>query len=78
MPSGSVEALLSQVAAFSPRTAGETFTLAVPDSLTLRGATIPHDVAMAVIVDALLAKALYPSGFTLGHGMRTYQYRYEG
>jgi hypothetical protein len=36
--------------------------------------TIGDDIALAIVLDALLAKGFYPDGFTAGDGGRTYHY----
>jgi hypothetical protein len=74
----SVEELLEDVAAWSPRCVGETHALWVPDVLTFRGKPVAHDIAMTILLDALLAKGLMPAGFAAEPGGRTYQYRFEG
>lgn len=73
-----VEDLLAQVAAFAPREVGEIFELWVPDSLTYRGNLLAHDIAMAMVLDSLLAKELSPMGFDSERGGRRYRYRFEG
>ena len=37
--------------------------LLVSDVVTLNGKAVPHDVGMAIILDGLLGKGLYPDGF---------------
>jgi hypothetical protein len=39
---------------------------------------VAHDIAMTILLDALLAKGLMPEGFAAEPGGRTYQYRFEG
>jgi hypothetical protein len=67
-----VEALLEQI----DGTAGEStnFNLWVPDQLTWYGEPVRADIAMAVVVDRLLAKGFMPAGFTQGINGRTYHY----
>jgi hypothetical protein len=77
MSSGTVEALLDKVQSFAPSVAGDTFSLIVPETLTFRGQPLAHDVAMAIVVDALVAKGPFPDGFVAGVGIRDYHYRYE-
>lgn len=40
----------------------------VPDALTIHGRPVPNDVGMAVVLDALLAKAFFPDGLQIGVG----------
>jgi hypothetical protein len=75
---GAVEDLLSQVASFAPIKVGDTVALWVPDSLTFRGDVVPQDIAMALVLDSLLSKGLYPDGFEVERGGRRYRYRFEG
>ena len=72
-----VEDLLTQVAEFAPRETGSTYSLWVPDILTFRGGLVAHDIAMAIVLDALLAKELFPAGFRSERGGRHYTYRYK-
>jgi hypothetical protein len=51
-----------------------SFDLWVPDELTSGGAPIRSDMAMAVLVDGLLARGLFPAGYSAGTGGRTYHY----
>jgi hypothetical protein len=65
----SVENLLVQVAALVPKRIGETHTLWVSDTPTFRGEVVPHDVAMAIVLDALLGKGLFTVGFQAEAGV---------
>jgi hypothetical protein len=47
----------------------------VPDQLTLNGGDVPHDIAMAIVGDAVLAIGLTMDGFTPGTDGRTYHYK---
>lgn len=76
--SRSVEELLDQVAALAPSKPGESYSLSVADMLTFRENTLPKDVAMTIVVDALLAKGLFPAGFSEIPGGRQYHYKFEG
>ena len=76
--SRSVEDLLDQVAALTPAKAGESCSLHIADAVTFRNAALPQDVAMAIVLDALLAKGYFPDGFTQISGGRTYRYRFNG
>jgi len=69
--------LLDQIAVLSPEPESsiERFELDVPEHLTLRGKACPPDFAMAVILDALLAKGFDPDGFEPRPGGRRYRYR---
>jgi hypothetical protein len=67
-----VEALLEQIDGIA---GGSTnFDLWVPDQLTWHGEPVRADIAMAVVVDRLLAKGFIPAGFTQGIDGRTYHY----
>ena len=70
LTTGTVEALLEQIAALSPEPAGsiERFELEVPEHLTLRGKGCPPDFAMAILLDALFAKGFDPSSCRLQDG----------
>jgi hypothetical protein len=72
---GTVEALLGKIDHISQQTTN--FDLWVPVRLTLRGAEVPSDVAMAVLLDRLLAKGFMPAGFTQEANGRTYHYKRE-
>ena len=74
----SVEELLTEVAAWKPQRIGEVHELSVPDLLTFRGERVAHDIAMAILLDALLAKGLFPAGFGSEPGGRIYRYQFEG
>ena len=76
--SGAVEELLSHVrdlGAAAKKTS--RFDLWVPDALTLQGAPISRDVAMAILVDQILAVGYMPDGFTATIGGRHYHYVLE-
>lgn len=70
---GSVEALLGKIDEASEQTTD--FDLWVPMRLTLRGAKLPSEVAMAVVLDRLLGKGFMPDGFTQEVHGRTYHYK---
>ena len=76
--SRSVEELLDQVAALAPSKLGESHSLFVADTLTFRNKTLSRDSAMAIVLDALLAKGLFPAGFTEMPGGRQYHYKFDG
>jgi len=68
-----MEDLRAQIEAIAD---GQTsFDLWVPDEVTLNGAPLRQDAAMALLVDRLLARGLFPHGFSAGAGGRTYHYR---
>ena len=74
---GRVEDLLRQVEAVSEvegRPAA-SFELWVPELLTLHGRRIPQDVAVVVLLDAVLEKSFEPAGFTEEPGGRIYRYQ---
>ncbi len=71
---GTVEELLSEIGKVPAHDVGQRCELWVPELLRLRGARVGDDIAMAVVLDALLAKGFYPDGFTEGEGGRTYRY----
>jgi hypothetical protein len=54
-----------------------SFDLWVPHILTLNGEPVTNDLAMAIVLDALLARGLFPDGFVEGEGGRLYRYRVE-
>jgi hypothetical protein len=72
---GSVEALLARVEALPSGTA--SVELWVPERITLREAEVAQDIAMAVLLDKLLERNLFPQGFRPEAGGRVYQYRSE-
>lgn len=77
-PRGTVEDLLRRIETLArPGEAGPPsgFELWVPQRLTLRGQGIPFDVALMVVLDALLEKDFVPAGFTEEDGGRLYQYQ---
>ncbi len=77
-PRGTVEELLRRIETLArPGDAGPPagFELWVPQRLTLRGQTIPFDVAVMVVLDALLEKSFVPAGFSEEDGGRLYLYQ---
>jgi hypothetical protein len=72
----SVESLLQKI---EEGTAGAPpdFELWVPDSLTLGGVQVAGDVAIAVLLDRLLAKNYMPASVARGVGGCRYRYRRE-
>jgi hypothetical protein len=73
--SGRVEPLLEQIAELTPAPRGsQSFEMWVPGTLTLGGQPIADDLAMAILLDALLAKEFFPDGYQQGAGGRLYRY----
>jgi hypothetical protein len=68
-----VEALLGRIDEISQQTTD--LDLWVPVRLTLRGAEVPSDVAMAVVLDRLLSKGFMPAGLTQEANGRTYHFK---
>jgi hypothetical protein len=73
-----VEQLLAQVDAASPDAPDRAFSLWVSEALTLRGEPVSQNVAMALVLDRLLAKGFFPAGFEPAGAGRLYNYRFEG
>jgi hypothetical protein len=71
--SGAVEALLAQVEALPEGV--ETFELFVPQELTWQGRPVALNMAMAVVLDKLLGKNLYPDGFDQRPTGRRYKFK---
>lgn len=74
-PRGTVEELLRRIEALArPGDAGPPsgFELWVPQRLTLRGQSIPFEVAVVVVLDALLEKGFVPASYTEEDGGRLY------
>lgn len=80
-PRGTVEDLLRRIDRLTqsgdPGEAPE-FELWVPGRLTLRGQTIPSDVAQMVLLDALLERSFEPTGFVEEDGGKLYRYARTG
>lgn len=80
LPRGTVEELLRRIERLTgSESAGETggapeLELWVPGRLTLRGQTIPSDVAQMVLLDALLERSFEPTGFVEEDGGKLYRY----
>lgn len=71
--SGTIESLLAQVEAIPAGT--KSFELFVPQSLTWEGRAIDQNPAMAVVLDKLLGKGLFPDGFEQRPNGRRYKYK---
>jgi hypothetical protein len=46
--------------------ARDTVTLKVPDQLSLRGNSVPQDIALSILVDRLLTKGYEPDSIEAG------------
>lgn len=73
--SGTTEAFLAKVNALPDGT--RAFQLYVPSTLTLKGEPVAQNLAMALVLDCLLAKRLYPDGFEQQANGRLYKYTSE-
>lgn len=78
-PRGTVEDLLRRIDRLTAESSGEAggapeLELWVPGRLTLRGQTIPSDVAQMVLLDALLERRFEPTGFVEEDGGKLYRY----
>jgi hypothetical protein len=72
--SGTIEELLAQIGKLPAHEIGQRWDLWVPELLRLRGSRVGEDIALAILLDALLAKGFYPDGSTEGAGGRTHHY----
>jgi len=72
--SGTVEELLREIGKVPAHDVGQRWELWVPELLRLRGVRVGDDIAMAIVLDAPLAKGFYPDGVTEGEGGRTCRY----
>ena len=70
---GTIEALLAQVEMLPEST--KTFELFVPQDLTWQGRPVAQNMAMAIVLDKLLGKKLYPDGFEQRPTGRRYKYK---
>jgi len=68
----SVEELLQQIESWPEGLKGAE--LWVRNELTLRGDPVANDVAMTIVLDAILAKGLTPAGKSLGTDGALYRY----
>ncbi len=71
--SGTLEELLARIEALPHDT--RKFELFVPQSITWQGRPIDKSAAMAVVLDKLLDKGLFPDGFELRPNGRRYKYK---
>jgi len=69
-----VESIVERVRSAPSVANGGNFDLWVPDNLSLQGNPVASDIAMTVILNALLARDLFPNGFSPGVGGRMYHY----
>jgi hypothetical protein len=77
LPRGTVEDLLRRIDGLTKTedpAGAPAFELWVPGRLTLRGQTIPSDVAQMVLLDALLERNFEPTGFVEEDGGKLYRY----
>ena len=72
--SGTIEELLAEIGKLPAHEIGQRWDLWVPELLRLRGSRVGEDIALAILLDALLAKGFYPHGSTEGAGGRTHHY----
>jgi len=56
-----IESVLREIDAL-PEATG-TVSIKVPDKLSLRGNSVPRDIALSILVDRLLTKGYEPDGF---------------
>lgn len=71
----SVENLLSKIAIkCKSATVEERIDLFVPEILTLRGAEVSKDFALAIILDDLLGRGYMPCGYVESEDGRIYSY----
>jgi hypothetical protein len=73
--SGTIEDLFAKVDALPAGT--KTFELYVPNSLTMKGQPVAQNLAMALVLDRILGKKLYPDGFEQKENGRLYRYTWE-
>lgn len=71
--SGTIEKLLAQVETLPEGT--NVFELFVPQNLTWQGQPVGQNMAMAIVLDKLLGKQLYPDGFDQHPTGRRYKYK---
>jgi hypothetical protein len=70
----SLESLRKEATALA---SGSSFELWVPDTITVNGRMTRRDLAMASLLDGILALGFMPDGMTPGEGGATYRYRRE-
>jgi hypothetical protein len=51
----------------------DTVSLKVPDKLSLRGSSVPADIALSIVVDRLLTRGYEPDGFEAIEDGRIYR-----
>ena len=69
----SVESLREE--ATSLAVGADRFELSLPEALSVGGSPVPKDLAMAVLLDAILALGFMPDGVTTGATGAIYRYR---
>ena len=72
---GTIEDLFAKVEALPEGTKG--FELYVPNNLTMKGQPVAQNLAMALVLDKILGKKLYPDGFEPKSNGRLYKYTWE-
>jgi hypothetical protein len=70
---GSVKGLLAKVEALPDGT--KSFELFVPQDLTMQGRPVAQNMAMALVLDRLLGRGLFPDGFEQRPTGRRYKYK---
>jgi hypothetical protein len=66
-----IEAVLREIDSLPP--AADTVSLKVPDQLSLRGSSVPQDIALSILADRLLSRGYEPDGFEAIEGGRVYR-----
>jgi hypothetical protein len=69
----SIETLREEAVVLAARS--DAFELWVPETLTLNGQVTRRDIAMAILLDAILGLGFMPDGLVAGTGGATYRYR---
>lgn len=72
---GTVEELRQQVAKLAAES--PSFELWVPASLTMGGASVPRDLGMALVVDAVFGAGFVPDGVSAEAGGSMCKYKRE-
>ena len=66
-----IESVLREIDSL-PEATG-TVSVKVPDKLSLRGNSVPPDIAWAIVADRLLTRGYEPDGFEAFEGGRIYR-----
>lgn len=69
-----IEAVLREIDSL-PQARHDTVSLTVPEKLSLRGSSVPEDIALSILADRLLSKGYEPEGFEAVDGKRVYRCR---